>query len=117
DPLAIGLRRGKPAGDVTQSHVGDGGVKDLHEGRDHHGDRHQPGAGGSRGRGDHGVFSTSTVDNGFFSDSTGDDGSFSDSTGDKRCRNLPASGPVAGSRRRTVGVTDRPMKSGSFSGS
>ena len=41
-PLAIGDRRGKSAGNVAQSHIGDRGIQHFHEGRHHHGERDNP---------------------------------------------------------------------------
>ena len=41
-PLAIGDRRGKPAGDVAQGDIGDGGIQHFHEGRHHDGERDEP---------------------------------------------------------------------------
>ena len=43
DPIGIGLGGGESAGDVAECDVGDGGVEDFHEGRDHDGGGDEPG--------------------------------------------------------------------------
>jgi len=47
-PGCLVIGGGKAAGDVGQSYRGDGGVQDLHEGRQHHGDRNHPRVGRRR---------------------------------------------------------------------
>jgi len=42
NPLAIGDRRGKTAGDIAQGHIGDRGIQDFHQGGHHYGERDQP---------------------------------------------------------------------------